>query len=133
MKHVRQPAGSNLCGQACVAMLLGCDLRSASKLVGREGPTLATQLAKALRVGGLRIAGRSTVWRNQKLPPIAIMKIKFKRRDLAHWVLKRGNSVHDPRKRTALPFDSQLWADRRGRITSFLSVSGATRDKPRKR
>lgn len=61
MRLVRQPEGSRLCGQACVAMLLGISLDGAVELVGTRRGLRARQIVEALRTGsvhpGPRIMG----------------------------------------------------------------------------
>jgi hypothetical protein len=60
MRHVVQPAGSNLCGQACVATILGISLKEAIKLVGTEGKTNTKQLVRALRKRGVMCKSKLT-------------------------------------------------------------------------
>lgn len=58
MKLVKQPKDSNLCGQACVAMLCGLTLEQAILLVGTRGKTHTKPLKKALRAFGVHCGDR---------------------------------------------------------------------------
>lgn len=123
VKHIRQPRGSSLCGQACVAMLMGCALSTAQRLVGRDGATKTKHLAAPLRRAGFKLADRLTPWRHGPLPPTAILRIKFRDKRIGHWVLFRRNTIFDPSRRQVLRFKPSLWRRRNGRIGSYVAVS----------
>lgn len=127
MRHVRQPKNSHLCGQACLAILLGCDLSAACKLIGRTGPTNTRDLAQALRKRHRRVANRLTIWRKEPLPTTAILKVKIRGRKMWHWVVKQKDTIHDPKKASPVSFDRGLWAPK-GRITSYLPVPAASKE-----
>ena len=54
LSHIRQPEGSNLCGQACVAMLAGVTLAEAIRATGTRGRTSTRHVTHALRALGCR-------------------------------------------------------------------------------
>ena len=59
-KHVFQGDDTRLCGQACVASVLGITLDAAIRLMGCKGRTTAKDLAEALGVESKRRRGRWT-------------------------------------------------------------------------
>lgn len=123
MKHVRQPRGSSLCGQACVAMVLGCSLDEACAIVERPSGTRTLDLVRALSGRGLEVGVRLRPWRGGPLPPLAMLKVKFQGKARFHWVLARNGVVLDPMRRRPRPFHPSLWKRRRGRVTAFLSIA----------
>jgi hypothetical protein len=122
MRHIKQPKESSLCGQACVAMILGCDLRVAQKLVGRNGATRTSHLVRALRLASVEVADKLKPWCGGALPFTAILRIKFRKRVLGHWVLKHGDQIFDPMKEGARLMRPGLWRRRRGWIASYLEL-----------
>jgi len=125
MRHIRQRQNSNQCGQACVAMLVGCSISTACERMRRQSCTSTKDLVRALRANGLRVAPKLAMWRREKLPHTAILKVKFADRTLFHWVVKLRNRIFDPMKFGPVPFGERLWRRRRGRVTSYLAVSGS--------
>jgi hypothetical protein len=121
MKHVRQPQGSSLCGQACIAMLLRCSLIEACSIVRRSGGTKTEDLARALRKRGFPVNDRLSPWRGA-LPERAVLKVRFQGRARFHWVLAHKGLVFDPMKYRPHPFSPSLWRRRSGRVTAYLAV-----------
>ncbi len=117
---VRQPEGSSLCGQACVAMAAGVSLDRAIKMVGHSkgGGTHTWEIVKALRKLGLRCSDRCRrISRNRpEYPPKAILVVRKNGRGLYHWVYCEDGVVYDPEEK---------WPRYDGwRVTSFLEVFG---------
>ena len=90
MRHRCQPRGSRLCGQSCVAMILGISVLEAVELIGKCGATKTRHLRETLYI--LKTIPVDNQGRNW------------------HWVVyerKNGKGVfHDPentRKSTLLP------------------------------
>jgi hypothetical protein len=95
MKLVRQPPGSNLCGQACLATLLGISLDEAVTLVGVEGGTRTKHLKRALSAMGVPHASRRTLGAPER-DDTALLFFWSADRSAAHWVLWHGRKYYDP-------------------------------------
>jgi len=128
---VRQPEGSSLCGQACVAMVAGVSLRAATKAVGLSGATHTRHIVRALRSLNVECADRlrrvSRV--RPALPKRAIVSIiqytvapslvttpamrRSQRR--AHWMVTWDGTMYDPGGRWTEGYNG--WA-----ITSYLEI-----------
>lgn len=95
MQFIRQPEDTNLCGQACVAMLCEITLEEAVMLVRTRGATRTCDLKRAIRAMGLDTAER----RKRGMPDksqTALLYFQSKERDKAHWVLWRKGKYYDP-------------------------------------
>lgn len=117
-RHVQQLEDSKLCGQACIASVLGISLDEACERVGHRRGTKAKEIALVLGLGAARRV-RGPV----KVPNILSVRWGIKRD--WHWVLFKGDVVMDPR----LPYkvDYDVWyrdiVNSGGRITSYLDLS----------
>ena len=111
---VHQPQGSNLCGQCCVAMILGIPLGCVVALL-RKGRTTTKQLRDALRSFGILTADRAERMTSSKsLPNLAIYKMRFEGTWKSHWVVVSQGKVYDPGGNGT-----------GGRLTSYLECSRA--------
>jgi hypothetical protein len=131
MKHLKQPRGSSLCGQACVAMVAECSLVDAVAAVKRVGGTRTKDLVRGLKAYGFSVHGRLIPWRGEPLPKLAIVKVKFPRRARFHWVLVRKDFVFDPLRRGPTVFHPALWRERKGRVTAYLPIPTEPRRRKR--
>ena len=120
MRLVRQPPGSNQCGQACVAMILGVSLQVAIALMGTKGKTRTKNIVGALRFRRVKCKGKllrdkqGARWFAQRL---AILKVTDGVN--AHWVLLAGGRIYDPAYGII-----DDWPPVEGwRITSYLPVT----------
>ena len=118
MRLVRQPPGSSLCGQACIAMAAGVSLKKALEAVGhgRRGGTTTRQVIVALRKLGLRAADRCRpISRTRPVYPqkaLLVMRKNGTRR--YHWVFYKNGAFYDP---------EDLWPRYDGwRVTSYLEI-----------
>jgi hypothetical protein len=135
--HLRQPKGSSLCGQTCVAMYLGITLEeSVFWFNGKRSGTRTSQLCYVLRHQGVDIPLDSklkVIYRGVKLPETGILKITWKppgkKINQGHWILKVGNVVYDPELDGPVPIDSYLdWLPLvHGKVTSFLKLPNIDR------
>ncbi len=114
LKLVRQPKGTNQCGQACIATLAGITLEEAIDLVGTKGLTRTKQLRDALQsLGfyagmGLRIGS-----------PDGLAIVKFLSPDgRSHWVVWDGK-YYDPQAGVFPKVPRYLEGSKQ---TSFLAV-----------
>ncbi len=95
LKIVFQPEGSNLCGQAVVATLLGITLDQSINLFGSKGKTDWWQLRDILRDKGVdcsEVMYPIPVSGITRLPDLAVCKMYWSdREDRTHWIIKDGN------------------------------------------
>jgi hypothetical protein len=95
MKLVRQPPGSNLCGQACIATLLGISLDEAVMLARVEGQTRTKDLTVALSAFRVPHAPRWTPGPPER-DDTALLYFQSKDREAAHWVVWHRGKYYDP-------------------------------------
>jgi hypothetical protein len=91
---LKQPEGSNLCGQTCLAMLANIEIDEAAKIVGKGGKTYNRDIIKALKKLKIRCASKSV--RGEPTCDIAFVKIHFKCTTMRHWVLWFEGMFCDP-------------------------------------
>ncbi len=124
MQLVRQPEGSNLCGQACVAMIAGITLQAARDLiyVDEDGGTHTKHLIKALRASGVECDDKlKRVSRKRPmLPARCIVAIhgpvcKSYKRTRWHWMVSWDGVIYDP---------DGCWPElyKDWRVTSYLEI-----------
>ncbi|MFW9801139.1 MAG: hypothetical protein ACFFFC_00680 [Candidatus Thorarchaeota archaeon] len=103
IKFIQQPPGSNLCGQTCVAMILGASLEEIIEVLGR-GRTRTTQLVSILESNGFKcypsLRRVFTGWRDYvvKNKAFAICKVPcvYDGKKSSHWVLFYDGKIYDP-------------------------------------
>lgn len=120
VRLVRQPEGTSLCGQACVAMAAGVSLDRAIRVVGHSKPrgTHTWEVVKALRNLGVSCSDRCRrISRNRpEYPSKAILVVRQNGNRLYHWVYYEEGVFYDPEDR---------WPRYDGwRVTSFLEIFG---------
>lgn len=114
IRPIRQPHGSNLCGQACVAMVAGTTLEKAIDAVGTRGKTRAADLARGLARFGLTLEPRRRFSGRNALPGLAIVMMRFEIGGrLAHWVVWDHGRLLDPSPQPAFGYFSSYLAVRR--------------------
>lgn len=115
-RRILQPPGSNLCGQACVAMAAGVSLARAIAVIGHRSGTHTHEVRRALLTLGLKPAERlKRVSRTKPaLPRRGIVAIG-KGRKYAHWMLTWNGRIFDPGGRWPEGYNG--W-----RITSVLEI-----------
>jgi hypothetical protein len=113
---VRQPKGSSLCGQACVAMAAGVCLGAAIRAVGHRRSTSTREVISALRRLGVGCADRCRRISRARptYPPRALVVVRRDRRRCFHWVYYKDGVFLDPEGE---------WPRYDGwRVTSYLEV-----------
>jgi hypothetical protein len=116
-----RPPRSNLCGQTCIAMLLGISIDDALKLIGKRGCTRTRDLVKALRSQGFTCPDRAQRCdRDHPIPYDCIMKYSWRGRSKGHWVLRVGGVEYDP--------DGLPWPTPGGTVTSCIPFSTSLQD-----
>lgn len=93
IKLVKQPTGSNCCGQAVVAMITSTTLDHMIQIFRTAGKTHGTHLRRALDQMGIRHGSRMV--RGEPTTGSAILKFKDHEGN-AHWVLWHKNKFYDP-------------------------------------
>lgn len=122
MRLIRQPEGSELCGQACVAMAAGVSLKRSVEAFGHRRATSTREVVNALRHFGLSCADRLTRLSRARpnIPRRAIVVIhrpavEGERRSKWHWMISWEGQIFDPGGRWPDGYDK--W-----RITSYLEI-----------
>jgi hypothetical protein len=104
---VFQPKGSNMCGQACVAMAAGVSLSTVATIMGK-GPTTGKDLHHALKRFKIdssekvvRIGPNSRIWKSTQsryfdLPARCIAKCRSGNCTFSHWILIWDGKTYDP-------------------------------------
>jgi hypothetical protein len=113
VRLVRQPPKTNLCGQACVAMVLGLSLAKVRPLFRKWGLTHTSDLVEALiRGGATGLRELVRVRRGVPLPALAICRFRWPGLWKSHWVVWAEGRFWDPEP------DGKCGA----RLTSYLPV-----------
>jgi hypothetical protein len=124
-KLIIQPTGSLVCGQACVAMLLGWSLAEACAIFKHEKGTRTRDLVRVLRVFGVECPDKLiTISRQNPIPERCIMKVSpptGTRPWWSHWTLRFDGVTYDPS--TGRSYSIDIAADPNVRVRSFLPVS----------
>ena len=127
MKHMRQPEGSNLCGQTCVAMLIGeKNLDYVISDMRKRGKTTRKDLYQALVDYGLK-PGEKLIRGYPATPDVtAIVRVKWKDINQTHWVVYQNAWVFDPA--LGEPATTMQYADilerHNGYVVSHFNVKG---------
>ena len=116
MRLERQPAGSNQCGQACVATICDITLDGACMLTRTEGRTSTKQLIQALTHMGMCPAQKL----KRGMPESGLAMLKFTHPDgKPHWVVWENGKYYDPAAGVFRKVPNYL---RMSRVTSHLRV-----------
>jgi hypothetical protein len=117
MQLIRQPAGSSLCGQCCVAMAAGISLEMVRAIFGHARGTGTVEVRRALRILGVQCASRLTY--SSALPQYGIVKLRRPRGSRHwHWVLMWDGVMYDPEN------DPEYFAD--WRAEAYLGITPET-------
>jgi len=98
LKHLQQPPGSSLCGQTCVAMLLGVELGQSIEEFKSRGGTRTKQIKAILEKHGYVCADRLKLISKKKpqFPDVCICRVRWGHKSRSHWVLKYYDKLYDP-------------------------------------
>lgn len=97
MRYVRQPEGSSLCGQACVAMLAGISLEESIAIFGSRGSTTTKQVVAVLDKLGIPNAGILTrLKKGVEKTPTCLVVLHFKGENHTHWTIWHRGVFWDP-------------------------------------
>lgn len=114
---VKQPDNSNLCGQACVAMITGISLGESIKLFGSKGKTGTKQLYYALKERGITCSEKAVRIKNNNKPEFCIITIHYTGYKNKHFCVWNNNKYYDP----ARGIRKKL--DKFERETSFIKIN----------
>ena len=115
MKLIRQPEGSNLCGQACIATVCGITLDSAIELIHRKGKTRTADLKWALYCKGIKCGER----RVRGMPKEGSALLYWQSDSGAHWTVWHKGKHYDPAAGVFRKVPKHL---KDARVTSHLKV-----------
>lgn len=119
MELVKQPPGSNLCGQACVAMILGTTLPTVIGLMHKRGKTTARDLKNILTKMGYVVDPNKCIMGTPSGPALAICKVHLLGKKL-HWVVFKDGDYYDP----AGWISTKIFHS--GRVTSHFTIGWKT-------
>jgi hypothetical protein len=122
MKIVFQPGGSNLCGQACVAMVARCGLETSVRkgFKGHRGKSSWLRVRWALY--RLKIKSWSKILRGAP-DKKAICRMRFAHNpNQSHFVVFDGKKFHDPDRGTFEKNDPSFLNLPHSRISTYLLV-----------
>lgn len=118
MQWVKQPDGSNLCGQVAVAVVAGISLEKSIELFGKKGCTRTKDVVRVLRQLGFHCPDRLS--RKFPLQKVKIAKLCYPNSNRSHWVVYNENKIYD-----GINGDKDgnvIWGPK-WRITSYLPIS----------
>jgi hypothetical protein len=114
---IKQPDNSNLCGQACVAMIAGISLDESIKLFNSKGKTNTKQLCYILRERGISCSDKAIRIKNNNKPKFCILKIHYAGYKHLHWCIWNNNKYYDPARGIKIKLDTFE------RETSFIKIN----------
>jgi hypothetical protein len=122
MKLQLQPRGSKICGQCCVAMVAGVDVRQSIAQIGHMHGTSARELGTALRALGHQAQFKLTGFKKEEsLPRLCILKQIWTGREQGHWVVYHEGTVYCPGHGQYAYADAVALTG--GRFTSYLKIT----------
>lgn len=123
MKHIRQPEGSSLCGQCCVAMAAGVSLDRSIEVIGHSKGTWTPEIVRALRKFGVVCEEKCRrVSLKSSIPERAMLSIKVAgSKGGIHWALVWDGLFYDP-GRPEPSLTPLLSYPPNSRIVSFLEI-----------
>lgn len=130
MIHIRQPAGSRCCGQACLAMVLGLTLADVCEVIGRSGTHYKT-LRRAAAAFGRELGPIAIRGVRGRVPPTRgtyICRAIWSRKPhVSHFIVLDNNVVLDPaapimmRRVDWLTMQSNYWGLPNLNFTSWVN------------
>lgn len=94
IKHIFEPTPLQ-CGQAVLAMLVGCEVEEIVALLNNERETTLKEMLETLDFYGVGYKKeRITVAKKQELPPLCILSLETPK--CWHWSLYKNGKFYDP-------------------------------------
>lgn len=117
IEHLYQPYQSNLCGQTCVAMVVGRKIEDVIAIIGR-GKTRTSDLKKALNMFDFYCSDRAErIRKEQSLPQLAIARLHYTGIKESHWTVICEGKFYDPAYGITDKYPDGVYA------TSFLRIN----------
>jgi hypothetical protein len=116
MKLVRQPHGSNLCGQACIATICNITLEESIMLVRTSGKTKTKHLKRALHAMSIEHGNK----RIRGLPKEGSALLYWTGDAGCHWTVWHNKKHYDPAAGTFRKTPNHL---SEARVTSHLPIT----------
>ena len=98
MKLILQPEDSTICGQCCVAMVVGKPLKSVIATFCRGGRGTSPRIVRwVLNYYHFTPAPGLRKFKTQhQLPPLCLLKITYPHRETGHWVVYNAGQIYCP-------------------------------------
>ena len=97
MKLILQPEGSTICGQCCVAMIVGVPLKSCLNVFCHDWATSAKVVRWALKYYHYTPHKRLLRFKSEAdLPALCILKLAYRFQKMGHWVVYNAGQVYCP-------------------------------------
>lgn len=97
MRLKSQPAGSNTCGQHCVAMIADISPAKSIAVFNSRAATSTKKVAAALRHLGFAAEDKLIRFKEEdELPTLCILKLRWTGTNTGHWVVYNNGTVYDP-------------------------------------
>ena len=98
MRWVYQGIFTELCGQACVAMVANEKLDNVVNIFCKVSATRPTDVLQALVYYGIKIGSEhlNKYTKGIKLPKLALVLVKFRGKKVGHWVIYNRGKIYDP-------------------------------------
>ena len=95
MKLITQPEGSSVCGQCCVAMIVGVSLNSCLTVFCHDWATSAKVLRWALKYYHYKPSKRLLRYKKREvLPTLCILKLTYPFSKIGHWVVYDTGDIY---------------------------------------
>lgn len=97
--YQRQPKGSNICGQACIAMLANISLEESIKIFGTRGKTSTKDIINALNKLDILCSQKLIrIRKNESKSNLCIVTnyTVINGKKYKHWVIYYKNKYYDP-------------------------------------
>lgn len=119
LKHIRQPSGSNLCGQASVAMIAGITLEKSIAVFGKRSCTTTKDVIRALRALGISCGnGLVRLKKGEQKSSVCMVVLHFEGapRSHGHWSVFYDGIYYDPASGVGDTYSKEV------RETSYLPI-----------
>jgi hypothetical protein len=122
MKLITQPEGSFVCGQCCVAMIVGVSLNSCLTVFCHDWATSPKVLRWALKYYHYKPNKRLLRYKRQEqLPSLCILKLTYPFQGGGHWVVYDTGDIYCPLHGIVNYEDYEETAD--GTLTHYLGFT----------
>lgn len=97
IRRKKQPPNSSTCGHYCLSMLCKKPVKEIISIIGHQKATYVTDIRKVLKKLGYKSSkSLKRVYNIEKLPEVAILRLKWKGLINGHWMLWYKGKLYDP-------------------------------------